>query len=595
VTRLARVTFAALVVATFGAFFVTQRLKRTPPAVQAVRAVPLFSPNSDGRKDRARVSFTVKASDDVTVDVITTQGDRVRRLADDRPLRAYRRISLTWDGRDDARRTAPDGTYRYRVALRREGRSVTLPVTVVKDTVAPRPQVLSIGPTVPSPELFPNRQGEPMRVRLAVPGRDPGVVVYRTDTPRPELVLEHPLAPGATTWTWDGTGEGGRSLPSGTYLVAVRSRDKAGNIGTSPDPLPPHPAYGARLPGKGGVQIASLAAAAPTVPVEATSQAGFLVVSAGRHFTWTVRRAGEPDPRSHGGGTRARIDLRAPGGRSGLYLFGVRTATRSVQVPFAVQSVRSERVLVVLPATTWQGRNRVDDDGDGWPDTLDGGRTVETARPYAGAGLPAGVADQVAPLLIAADRAGLRYDITTDLALARGQGPALKGHTGVVLAGETRWMDGALQRSLRSWVRGGGRLWIAGTGSLRRSVTATPQRLVRPTQPTATDLFGARLRPLQRVAPTAITNTVDRIDLFRGTDGQLGPFTEFEATASQGSSSRVLAVASTPDAQHDVIVASRSGDGIVLRTGLPELPSKLSGDPELVEFLKRIWTLLRFR
>jgi flagellar hook assembly protein FlgD len=598
VTLLARLTFLALVVATFGAFFVTQRLKRTPPPVNSVLATPLFSPNGDGRgNERARVSFTIKKDDDVTVDVIDRDGDRVARIADGRGLKAYRRLSVSWDGHSDAGRAARDGTYRYRVALRREGRTVTLPVSVVKDVTPPHPRVLSIGPTastVPSPEVFPNRQGEPMRVRVFVPGREASVQVYRTDTDTPRLVLERKVDNGETIWTWDGTGDDGRKLPSGTYVVAARSRDKAGNLGTSPRPLPPDPAYGRRLGGKGGVQVMSLAAGPPSAPVEATSQAEFLVVAAGRRYTWNVRRVGEPHPRSDGGGTRSRVVLRAPGGKSGMYLFEVTTANRSVQVPFAVQSVHDERVLVVLPVTTWQGHNAVDDDGDGWPDTLDAGLALRTARPYAGGVLPQGVAEHVGPLLAAIDRAGLRYDITTDVALARGQGPKLQGHSGVVLAGDTTWMDGRVQRSLRTWVRGGGRLLQTGTDSLRRSARVTPARIERPTQPTQRDLFGARLDKLAKQPGVTLTNTVDRIDLFQGTDGQLGPFDAYEATSSVGADERILAVASTPDAQHDVIVASRFGDGVVVRLGLPDFAQRLSGDPELVQLLKRIWQLLRF-
>jgi hypothetical protein len=329
--------------------------------------------------------------------------------------------------------------------------------------------------------------------------------------------------------------------------------------------------------------------------VEATDQAAFLVVDAGRRYAWQVRRVGERDPRSSGHGTRAQVVLRAPGGTSGLYLFEVQTARRRTEVPFAVQAAHSEPVLVVLPATTWQGRNRADDDGDGWPDTLDGGRAVRTARAYAGGQLPTGVVDEVAPLLIALDRAGLRYDITTDIALARGDGQPLRGHTGVVLAGDFRWLDTGVQSSLRTWVRRGGRLLETGTDSLRRSVDVTPNELTRPTQPTARDLFGVRLRALAAAPDTIVTNTVDRIGLFRGTDGQFGPFSSYEATISIGPSSRVLAVASTADARSDVIVAYRFGRGVVVRTGLPELPARLSSDPELVDFLKRTWTLLRFR
>jgi flagellar hook assembly protein FlgD len=598
VTLLARLTFAALVVATFGAFFVTQRLKRTPPPVNEVRAVRLFSPNQDGRKDRARVSFTIKKDDDVTVDVISTDGDRVRRLADGRELKAFRRMSLPWDGRDDDDRMVQDGTYRYRVALRREGRTVTLPYSVRKDTRPPRPRVMSVGPTQstrPAPELFPNRAGEPMRVRLFVPGRNAGVLVYRTDTEDPRLVLEEDVPAGDTVWTWDGTGEGGARLSSGTYVVVARSRDEAGNIGTSPAPLPPKPAYGRALGGKGGVQITSLAAGPPSIPVEATADAEFLVVNAGRRYTWRVRRVGEPEPRSDGSGTRSRVVLQAPGGKSGLYLFEVRTANRAVQVPFAVQSVREERVLVVLPVTTWQGRNAMDDDGDGWPNTLDAGLPVRTGRPYANGQLPQGVAEHVGPLLAAIDRLGLRYDITTDVALARGEGPELDGHSGVVLAGDFRWLDGGVQRTLRGWVRQGGRVLLTGKDSLRRSVTVTRTSIERPTQATARDLFGIRLAAVAPAPGVTLTNTVDRIGLFTGTDGVLGPFDSFEAIAGVGADANVLAVASTPDAQSDVLVASRFGRGVVVRLGVPDLPSRLSGDPELQQLTRRIWTLLRFR
>ena len=46
--RLARAVFALLVVACFAAFFVTQRLKHTPTAVQAFKLTPFFSPTRAG-------------------------------------------------------------------------------------------------------------------------------------------------------------------------------------------------------------------------------------------------------------------------------------------------------------------------------------------------------------------------------------------------------------------------------------------------------------------------------------------------------------------------------------------------------------------
>ena len=73
------------------------------------------------------------------------------------------------------------------------------------------------------------------------------------------------------------------------------------------------------------------------------------------------------------------------------------------------------------------------------------------------------------------------------------------------------------------------------------------------------------------------------------------PFDAYEPTSSVGADERILAVASTPDAQHDVLVASRFGKGVVVRLGVPDFSARLSTDPELVTLLKRTWTLLRFR
>src|SRR5262249_17884676 len=46
--RVARAVFALLVAACFAAFFVTQRLKHTPTAVQMFKLTPFFSPSPSG-------------------------------------------------------------------------------------------------------------------------------------------------------------------------------------------------------------------------------------------------------------------------------------------------------------------------------------------------------------------------------------------------------------------------------------------------------------------------------------------------------------------------------------------------------------------
>jgi hypothetical protein len=312
-----------------------------------------------------------------------------------------------------------------------------------------------------------------------------------------------------------------------------------------------------------------------------------------------VRRVGDRSIRKRGRGTRSRrVRFTAPAGKSGLYLFDVRTRSRHTAAPFAVQSRQQHPVLVVLPVTTWQGLNPVDDDGDGRPDTLAAGLPVRIARPFVKDGVPAQVRRGEALLLAELDRKGRRYDLTTDVALARGEGPTLDGHRGVILAGDARWLDARVARSLRSFVRAGGRLLSVGTESLRRSVTLTlGGRAIMPTLPTPRDLFGARLRPIVRLpAPVTVVNVIDDIDLFAGTAGQFGGIDAFEQTLDvRGGSSAIAAAAATQDGARQVIVASRLGDGLVIRPGLPDFSAKVHDDPELAELLDRVWTMLRSR
>src|ERR671928_1459146 len=79
---LSRVVFALLVLATVAAFFVTQRLKSGQPVVKRLALQKTFSPNGDGRKDRASIAFDLPKGDRVTVDVVNENGDRVKRLRD---------------------------------------------------------------------------------------------------------------------------------------------------------------------------------------------------------------------------------------------------------------------------------------------------------------------------------------------------------------------------------------------------------------------------------------------------------------------------------------------------------------------------------
>src|SRR5262249_11452640 len=136
-TGVARAAFVLLVAATFGAFFLAQRLKSSPPVIHLAGLARAFSPSVRAND----FSVTLKVSDDLTVDVVNLEGARVRRLADDTHAVAHRPVRLAWDGREDGGARAPDGQYRIRVALRNEGRTTVIQDTMTLDTKPPRPVV----------------------------------------------------------------------------------------------------------------------------------------------------------------------------------------------------------------------------------------------------------------------------------------------------------------------------------------------------------------------------------------------------------------------------------------------------------------------
>jgi flagellar hook assembly protein FlgD len=124
---LARVVFAVLVLASFAAFAVTQRLKHTPTVVQDIRLSASFTPGSRSSNGVERLSFKLQHPDRVTVTVIDSRGEVVRTLARGLAMPAYKRFSFYWNGREAHRRRAPAGSYRVQIALQRQKRQILTP------------------------------------------------------------------------------------------------------------------------------------------------------------------------------------------------------------------------------------------------------------------------------------------------------------------------------------------------------------------------------------------------------------------------------------------------------------------------------------
>ena len=559
-TRLARIAFAVLVLATLGAFVVTQKLKSSPPLVVRPHIWTVFSPAPDARVRRARISFWIVHADDVSVSIVDDEGTIVRRLDDGRHLPSRQRLELWWNGRTDGGAVARDGVYRVRVALLHQGRTIDLAPSIRLDTRPPRPLVTDVTPHAgDGPAFLPQHGVSAVTIHVkGTEGRSARVLIYRTDVTPPRRVGQLHIPFHRHTVTWDGT-LGGEPAPPGTYLMGLLVADRPGNPGTFPRRLPDAPGYAAGpLPGHAGVTVRRLAAAPPLTPVDAGKVAVVLVDARGHGYDWALRRAGDPRVLAHGGGDGARLRVRTPRGQSGLYELTVSTPPAAparrrgkrgrraaapatgpryrTTVPLVVRATQPRDVLVVLPALTWQGENPVDDDGDGIPNTLDAttpaGRraTALLARPFAH-GMPAGIAAHEGALLRFLDANLLRYDLTTDVALATNDGPPLGSAHGVVLAGDERWITPQLRDKLRRYVRDGGTVWSLGTDSLRRTVRLDGGVLRAPAPPQATDALGGRPRqPLERPKePAAITAyEMGTHGLFEGTSGSFPGYDAYE-------------------------------------------------------------------
>jgi len=621
VRRAVVAVFCVLVAATFAAFFVAQRLKNTPSIVQKVRIITygpggaVFSPNGDGRRDFARIAFRLKKADDVTVQMLDAEGDPVRTLLDDKHLDRYQQIfpALRWNGRDDAGRLVSDGRYRIKITLRHQGRALIVQRSILKDTEPPVPKLIAIGPQRGrQPEFLPEPGGGAARIHFRAVPEGPAakgmLYVFRTGPGMPRKVRSLSLPGGTRTSEWNGTNDAGRRVSPGTYLVVLEWRDVAGNIGTSVplgrDGLPV--LQGGKLPGHGGITVRYLGARPPVTPVEARERTTIDVDARQERYTWSLRRLGQaPRKRSTGAKTKPTVIFGAPGGKSGVYIFEARTRTHRTEVVLPVQARRPvagtaakpHGVLVLLPLITWQGHNAVDDDGDGAPNTLDLGATVQSYRIWGGDGLPQGFTEHEGPLLQWLDRQGKRYDINTDLGLQAGRGPQLAGHAGVLIPGDARWLPTRVRTQLKAFARGGGTVVSLGIDSLRRTVRVDATgTLSAPSRALPTDLFGARLRPLQ-TKTTNLENFEDdpAVSLFQGGTGVFTDVPQWEATDRVGDEANILSRAVTADPAHpeNVIVAAQFGQGLVIRPGFPSFATRLStDDPAVTALMARMWTLL---
>jgi hypothetical protein len=430
-------------------------------------------------------------------------------------------------------------------------------------------------------------------------GARPRVLIYRTDLPGgPRLVKSYAATSVTGRTSWDGTVRGGVPAPQGTYLVGLMLTDRACTTARFPAQLPPAPGSTAHA----GVTVRYLAAQPPMVPTPAGGQATVGVDARGHTYTWKLYRAGLARVLASGSASGFSLPVRVPAASgAGLYGLALHWGSHRTVVPLvagapagapataAGATAARAPVLVVLPALTWQGENPFDDDGDGLPDVLTGSEPVRLVRPLVD-GLPAGVADEAA-LLNAVRAAGLRYDVTTDLALIEGVGPRLAGHAGVVLAGSERWLPGSLGSALSTYVEQGGHVLSLGIDSMLRGVTVSGAQALDPTVRRTTDPLLARPGPVTPTHGALILVARDGLGIFTGTAQALRGYPSYQPITSVAAPASIASAAGVSNSQ-PAIVGYRLGRGIVVDIGLPGFATSLARSFDARQLLQRVWAVV---
>lgn len=619
-SRLPAAAFAALVAATVGAFFITQHLKVQNPFVNGAPRPdpPAINPTAGrvcrdlvGRRvsfKRTSVSFYLQTKAQIVdVFVYNANGQQVATATGSgRYVRRGPRVVYSWDGTLPSGGIAPDGSYHFEVNLPSEDETIRAGGDFQVITTPPHPQVTSVtlngapkdataaGPPVISPE-----SGQSVTIHYT-PGnwRDSRIEIIRTDLPgSPRVVYSYGAAATLGRAGWDGK-IGGRPAPAGTYLVGMRVTDQACNVGHFPfvsDPLPgstPH----------AGVTVRYLAAQPPLVPVTAGSATTVFVDSRRRPYTWKLFAAGLPKVLERGSVaatvaatvTGAELRVKIPALGAGVYELALSSGTHHTVVPLVAAAGgrrAAAKVLVVLPALTWQGRNPRDDTGDGLPTTLTAGDQIELARPLVD-GLPADLPGELGAIHFL-ERQRDPFQLTTDIALAAGVGPQLAGHTGVILDGSLVWLPSSLTARLRAFATAGGRVVSVGTDSMQRVApvhvgTGGVAVSAGPPSPLEPDPFGARHGAL--VARTSAQILV--------LPGRLGVFGGLPAISGFSSYQPIYPPSGVPAAGFGIatgvpaVTGFRIGHGTVVEIGLPGFGASLAGNLDAQQLLATLWGLL---
>jgi FlgD Ig-like domain len=210
----------ALLGGTAAAFAVTEGLKLEKSAITNTKVSKIVAPDS-GSNSTASIQFLLRKPDRLTVEIVNGSGEVVRTLARSRSARRGTQLFI-WNGRDNAGKVVPDGTYRPRVHLAREHRTILLPNPIRMDATPPLVRLVSVSPRRFSPDG--DFQRELVRIQYQTSER--ARVILYVDGDRRTTVKRY-LRAGKLDWG----GRAARGLRPGPHLIRLRAYDLATNVG----------------------------------------------------------------------------------------------------------------------------------------------------------------------------------------------------------------------------------------------------------------------------------------------------------------------------------------------------------------------------
>jgi len=205
---------------TAAAFAVTESLKLEKSAITNTKVSKIVAPDS-GSNSTAAIGFLLRKPDRLTVEIVNGSGEVVRTLAHSKPARRGAQ-QFIWNGRDDAGRVVPDGTYRPRVHLAREHRTILLPNPIRMDATSPLVRLVSVVPRRFSPDGDFRRD----RIRIKYQTSEKARVILYVDGDRRTTVHDY-LRAGKLDWG----GRAAHGLKPGRHVIRLRAYDLATNVG----------------------------------------------------------------------------------------------------------------------------------------------------------------------------------------------------------------------------------------------------------------------------------------------------------------------------------------------------------------------------